>query len=256
MRARKGGYTVALREEYERSGNWLFRWRSYLPLFLVILLFAGLKYFHYPRGSHHWDRLWEMLCMGISFFGLAIRVISVGYSPPGTSGRNTTSGQAAASLNTTGMYSIVRHPLYAGNFFIILGLALFMHEWWITTATVIIFLLYYERIMFAEEEFLRRKFGQAFVEWAAVTPAYVPSFKNWKRPAEKFSWRKVLRREYSAFFGIIASYTALELVTDWKVEGKPEFDRLWFWLFIVGLSVYVLLKWLKKKTRLLQQQGR
>ncbi len=58
--------------------------------------------------------------MVISFFGLALRVIVVGHAPYGTSGRNTRE-QVADTLNTTGMYSIVRHPLYLANYLIILG---------------------------------------------------------------------------------------------------------------------------------------
>ncbi|MGC9453013.1 MAG: methyltransferase family protein, partial [Oceanipulchritudo sp.] len=48
----------------------------------------------------------------------------------GTSGRNTKQ-QVAYSLNTTGFYSVVRNPLYLGNFFMYLGIALFTHHWWL-----------------------------------------------------------------------------------------------------------------------------
>ena len=34
---------------------------------------------------------------------------------------------------------------------------------------MLIFTLYYERIIFAEEMFLRREFGQAYLDWAATT---------------------------------------------------------------------------------------
>ncbi|MGB8874133.1 MAG: hypothetical protein WCC75_12145, partial [Desulfobaccales bacterium] len=45
-----------------------------------------------------------------------------GLPPRGTSGRNT-QGQVAETLNTTGIYSLVRNPLYLGNFLIWLGLS-------------------------------------------------------------------------------------------------------------------------------------
>ena len=53
----------------------------------------------------------------------------MGFAPRGTSGRNTL-GQVAEVLNTSGMYSVVRNPLYLGNFVIWLGLALFIKVWW------------------------------------------------------------------------------------------------------------------------------
>jgi protein-S-isoprenylcysteine O-methyltransferase Ste14 len=87
-----------------------------------------------------------------------------GYVPRGTSGRNTR-WQVAETLNTTGMYSIVRNPLYLGNFIIVLGILLFVQVWWIVVIGIVGFWFFYERIVFTEEGFLRRKFGTVFLEW-------------------------------------------------------------------------------------------
>ena len=68
---------MALREELEQSGNWLFRWRSYLPLVLIVPLILAMRDPMY-RPTHkvlpYW---WGLLCMGISFGGLAIRIVTV-----------------------------------------------------------------------------------------------------------------------------------------------------------------------------------
>ena len=114
---------MALREEFERTGNWLFRWRSYLPLLLVGLFLVALTNFRYPIGSYELDRNWKIICLLISFSGLALRMYVVGCVPRGTSGRNVTE-QRAEVLNTTGIYSLVRHPLYLGNFLIWFGIIL------------------------------------------------------------------------------------------------------------------------------------
>ena len=246
---------MALREEYEKFGNWLFRWRSYVPLFLVALFLFELKYFRYPWNSESWDRCWEIFCLAISFFGLGIRVVTIGSTPKRTSGRNTISGQVADVLNTSGMYSVVRNPLYLGNFFIVLGISLFMRSWWMTLTVVLAFFIYYEGIMFAEEEFLRRKFGAVYLEWAANTPLFVPRFKNWRPPSVPFSLRKALRREYSALFAIIVSFTILEIISDFYAEGRFVLDPMWAVIFAVGLIIYVLLRTLKKKSHLLNDRG-
>ncbi len=149
---------MALREELQRQGNWLFRWRSYLPLIILPLLLIALRNADWLERTvgDSLQNCWEVSCLSISFVGLAVRFVTVGYVPAGTSGRNT-KGQKAKVLNTTGMYSIVRHPLYFGNLIITLGLLLFMAIWWFGLIVAFAFCLYYERIMVAEETFLAKQ---------------------------------------------------------------------------------------------------
>jgi hypothetical protein len=184
-----------------------------------------------------------------------IRSLVAGYAPKGTSGRNT-KGQLAETLNTTGMYSIVRNPLYLGNFVIVLGVFLFTEVWWFILIGVAGFLFYYERIIFAEEEFLRKKFGDVFLEWAKKTPAFLPRFKNWQKPSLPFSFKAVLRREHSTFFAIVAPFTFLDIAVDYFAEKKLEIHVGWIIFFFVSLIIYLTLRILKKKTKVLDAEGR
>lgn len=248
---------MALREELEKQGNWLFRWRSYLPLlFLPVLLIAlrESEYLELVFGDTVQD-FYEIFCITISFLGLAVRCITIGFVPKGTSGTNRKQ-QNAEVLNTTGMYSIVRHPLYFGNFLIFLGITLFIQVWWFNIISILLFWLYYERIMFAEEEFLRKKFGNFYLEWAEKTPAFFPKFGNWKQPSLSFSFRNVLKRECIGFFEIITSFTFLDIVSDIFTEGKLELDLGWAIFFTIGLIIYLTLRTLKKKTKILDVDGR
>jgi protein-S-isoprenylcysteine O-methyltransferase Ste14 len=246
---------MALREEFVKAGNVLFRWRSYLPLLGFGLLLIGLKDYEYPGGSRRMDQIWDLSCLLLSFLGLGIRALALGFVPGGTSGRNT-KNQIAEMLNTTGMYSIVRHPLYLGNAFICIGILLSIRSWWVTLVFLMIYWLYYERIMFAEEEFLRSKFSDAFVEWSEKTPAFLPKFKNWRSSGLPFSFKNVLKREYPCFFGIIASFVLLEIAEARIVEGKFGLDLIWIVIFAVGLITYITLRTLKRKTKILNVEGR
>ena len=201
------------------------------------------------------DQAWEAICLGISFIGLAIRVYVVGYAPKRTSGRNT-ARQVAETLNTTGAYSLVRHPLYVGNFVIWLGIALFGHLWWLTLVAVLVFFLYYERIMLAEEAYLREKFGREFEVWADRTPAVIPSARNWSRPTAPFSLRSVLKREYGGFFAIIVTMFMLEVSGDLLAGDGFELDTMWGVLLGLGFATWITLRVLKKKTGLLDVEGR
>ncbi len=246
---------MALKEEFERSGSWLFRWRSYLPLLMVVILVASLRNFHYLEQSEKIDELWEAFCFCVSFFGLGIRIFTIGHAPCGTSGRNTRE-QIAETLNTKGIYSVVRHPLYLGNFFIWLGIVLFAHQWHLTLICVLSYWFYYERIMFAEEAYLRKKFGDEFEDWAERTPAVIPSFRNWQKAELPFSLKNVLKREYNGFFVIIVSMSLLELTGNIFAEGKPEFNTDWSIILSVGFFIWLTLRTLKKKTTLLHVEGR
>lgn len=246
---------MAYIDQMQRSGNWLFRWRGYLPLVFIAIVLASLNRFHFLGGSELEDEWWEGLCLGVSLFGLLIRSLTVGYTPAHTSGRNARA-QLADELNTTGVYSMVRHPLYLGNFFIWIGIALYPHDWMVVLLCVGLFWLYYERIIIAEEAFLADKFGEAFQQWADATPAFVPTFRNY-RPADRgFSLRNVLKREYPAFSGTIFTLFGLEVLGDYEALGRFELDKLWVILLALGIGTHLLLRTMKKRTRLLHVEGR
>ncbi len=239
---------MPLRETLEKQGNWLFKWRSYLPLFLLPVILVALRdagLLQRAEGDLI-DDFREAFCVMVSLSGLFIRCLTIGYAPGGTSGRNTRE-QRADTLNTTGMYSIVRHPLYLGNFVISLGCVLFIAVLWFDLLAIFAFWLYYALIILAEEEFLRRKFGDVFLKWAGNTPAFFPRFgKKLRRPGLSFSFKNVLRREYSTLFAIIASFTFLDLSEDFLASGKFEFDWGWSAFFTAGLIIYAVLRVLKK----------
>ena len=60
----------------------------------------------------------------VSLFGLAVRVRTAGHTPDRTSDRRTAEGQVADEPNTTGIYSVMRNPLYFGDLFKWPGIAL------------------------------------------------------------------------------------------------------------------------------------
>lgn len=122
---------------------------------------------------------------------------------------------------------------------------------------LLVFWLYYERIMFAEEEFLRKKFGDDFSNWAARTPAFLPlRLQKWRKSELPFEFKNALRREYSGFFAIVSAFSVLELVEERIVEGKFVFDPVWLTIFIISLIIYLTLMVFKKKTKFLDVEGR
>jgi len=249
---------MPLREELEVQGNWLFQRRSWLPIFICPLLFYYLKDSEWIKYNLNEtaQTIYIVVCIIVSFLGLFVRAFTIGYTPAGTSGRNTSEGQKADKLNTTGIYSTVRHPLYLGNFLIFLGFILFTQSFIFILFAVLLFRFYYERIMLAEEEFLRRKYGVIYEEWASRTPAFYPACSKWQKPELSFSIRNVLKREYTAFFEICLVFPVLDLTAQYINHGEYLYN--WFWIssLAIGFIIYLILRTLKKTTQILHVDGR
>ena len=246
---------MALQEEFEKTGEYFFRWRSYLPLVMAVLFTLAVAHFRYPFANHGLNLAWDAGCLAMALLGQVVRFFTVGFVPRGTSGRNTR-GQVAEALNTTGMYAVVRNPIYLGNFIIWFGLSLFMKSVWFTTIIILFFTIFYERIIFSEETFLREKFGDAFRQWADETPAIIPQFKNWQPPSLPFSWKSAIVREYGTFFAIIVTFTVLELLAGLFNSRTLMIDAIWVKLFIGSAVFYLTIRYLKKKTKVLATDNR
>lgn len=240
-----------------RQGGWLFRWRSYVILgFTPIFLFVVTQ----PepieaRFGAFADGAYEAACILLAFIGLAIRAATVGFVPAGTSGRNT-QRQIADALNTTGLYSLTRNPLYLGNAVTIMAVALFSQDIFVILLMLFFQVIYHERIIATEEKFLADKFGSPYLDWAKHVPAFFPRLSGWTPPSLPFSFRNVLRREYSSFFAIVAIFFALDQSREFLAEQQQTIDPAWLSALVGGAAVYLGLRWLKKRTKLLKVVGR
>jgi steroid 5-alpha reductase family enzyme len=165
-----------------------------------------------------------------------------------TSGRGT-DAPYADSLNTTGMYSITRNPIYFGNFFTFLSPVLFVRNFWLIILYIAIFALYHERIIFAEECFLQRKFGSDYKEWGTHTPIFFPCFTLWRKPARLFSWKMAVRRECISFFTLVATIWSLKLFEHYLDYQNIVFDRVWLVMFAVSGTVYLIVAAIVQFTR-------
>ncbi|WP_438966204.1 methyltransferase family protein [Flavobacterium sp.] len=250
---------MALQEELEQQGIWLFRYRGILP---VIILGVGMLLFLqtelHPETfflkKTPYEIYYEMFCLVVSLLGLLIRIFVIGYVPKNTSGR-TVKTQVADSLNTTGMYSLVRHPLYLGNYFMWLGPALLSGNFWFIISFTLLYWIYYERIMFSEEKFLRGKFGGTYLTWAEKVPAFVPNFKNFVKPNLTFSWKKVVRKEINGLFLLVLIFFFFDYLGV-LTKNEVNYNPFLFYSSIVLTVAIIVIKIIKKKTDILKQENR
>jgi len=240
---------MSLQSEFTQQGNWFFRYRGHIPIVLFVLAALYLSIFPYREFSYE-NTIWLLVCICISALGQFIRAMVIGFVPKNTSGRNIV-GQKADVLNTKGIYSIVRHPLYLGNYFMWLGPILYTCSIPFALICSLLFWIYYERIMFAEESFLRGKF-EGYEDWSSKTPAFWPDFSKWVPAQLSFSLTNVIRREFYGVVAVVFSFAfvnILHLITD-KLEFIPS--KGWLLVMSISLLLFIVLRLVKKKTNLLR----
>jgi len=246
---------MALLHSFENSGNILFRKRGQIPVILFVLAIPVIYFTNYSQLSEIQDRILTYISIVVSVAGFYIRAVSIGTTPKGTSGRNTKS-QVAESLNKTGIYSMVRHPLYLGNYLMWIGIVCFTFNFYFVIIVSLAFWLYYERIMFAEERFLERKFGDDYLEWSKSVPAFIPAFKNHIKSEVPFSFISVLRREYSGVLATVIGFTFIDYLRYYFNTGKFAVLRTSFYVLIAAVVITLILRSLKHYTKLLSEEGR
>lgn len=247
---------MALQEEMELQGNWLFKHRSYLPLiFLAVGMVLYLQSELYPASileQAPYEFYYDMFALLIGLTGVYIRVITVGYAQQNTSGRNTKQGQVADTVNTTGMYSIVRHPLYVGNFLMWAAVALLTGNFWFIIAFILLYWVYYERIMFAEEQYLRKKFGEEYLSWSDKVPAFIPAFHLYTKSNLSFNWKKVLKSEKNGLFALFLIFCVFN-VSGELIKGRTDYNYLFIVMCVLTGIFYIIIKYIKKRTTLLNE---
>ena len=178
----------------------------------------------------------------------------MGYTPANTSGRNVAE-QVADQLNTTGLYSVVRNPLYVGNFLMWLGIAMLTMNLWFIISFILLFWVYYERIIFAEEQFLTNKFGSVYTDWADKTPCFIPRLKGYVAPKLPFSWKKVIKKEKNGLLALLLVFWMMDVIGDLVSGVTPRIGVLAI-ASMTMLVIYLILKYIKHNTTLLDEEGR
>lgn len=149
---------------------------------LTIYLLSGWLGSRYPGlnlYSHEAGHLWQTIfgIQGDAHFDIIHLVsnllIVAGFIIVARAWSILYKAQQTGQLATTGPYAVVRHPQYSGFVLILLG---FLVQW-PTIPTLVMFptlVIMYVRLARREEREVRGRFGEAYDEYAARTPAFIP----------------------------------------------------------------------------------
>lgn len=224
-----------------KIGTFLFKYRSFTPIPLIILVFIIFK--PIDRGEN--NILLNLSGIFISLLGEFLRIISVGYSFKGTSGRETF--LRADALNTTGIYSVVRNPLYIGNFLMFTGIVIvFSNFLALMIFSVFLFLQYYFIIQ-AEENYLKGEYGRSYNNYCSQVRQIIPTFKNYRKNQNPFNLKKVIFKENDSIFNMLVMFMLVLLYKERVFSARIDKPIIYIIPAGIFIVVYVLVKIIKKR---------
>ena len=246
---------MSLEQSLIKQGSFLFKYRGQFPVILFLLSIPFIYFTSLSQLDHNLVLIFNYFACFLTLLGFLIRFYTIGTTPKNTSGRNTKK-QIADTLNTLGIYSIVRHPLYLGNYLIWLGIAIYSYNIEFVILMSLLFWLYYERIMLTEEEFLKSKFQQVFLDWSNNVPAFFPRKLILKKGHVSFSIISVIRREYSSVLSSIIGFLFIDIIRNFFILNTLYITPLLFKISIFLIVIILILRTLKHHTSILIEEGR
>lgn len=224
-----------------KLGDFLFTHRSFTPIPLIVLVFIFFK----PLDLEGKNILLNVAGLLVSLIGEMIRIISVGYAHSGTSGRE--SYLRAENLNTSGIYSFVRNPLYIGNFFMFCGLILVFSNIFALMIFAFFLILQYYFVILTEEDFLRKEYGADYENYCSQIKRIMPVLNKYKKNQNPFDLKKVIFKENDSVFNLFMMYLLILLYKERVFYGVIA--RPLFYVVPGGflLIAYIIIKIIKKR---------
>src|SRR5215211_6921956 len=137
------------------TGAWLFRYRSFLPVPLALVLLFVRK----GAVDARWVTVAGPLLVAA---GEGLRLWAVRHI--GTISRTRTTRYGP--LMTAGPYAVVRNPLYVGNWLLWTGFAFWSRLLWMVPVAWLIFFAQYRAIAAWEAAFIRSKYLDVYDDYA------------------------------------------------------------------------------------------
>ncbi|MEN8222523.1 MAG: isoprenylcysteine carboxylmethyltransferase family protein [Acidobacteriota bacterium] len=224
-----------------KIGNFLFKYRSFTPIPLILIVFIFFK----PVIDSDMDNILTAIGLLVLIFGEYIRILSVGYSFSGTSGRENF--LRADNLNVSGIYSIVRNPLYIGNLLIYTGLLIVYSNFYALLFFDLLLILQYFFIIRAEESYLEKTYGEEYKKYKNSVYSIFPLFSNYIKPENKFNPLKVLLKENDSVFNALVIFGLIILYKGYIMSGKIVYWKSYAVYFGLLIICYIFIKLIKKR---------
>jgi len=142
-------------------------------------------------------------------------------------------------LALSGPYAFVRNPLYVGNFFLGLGVAVIVWNWIVLVLFLAGFFGIYTGTIRGEEKHLREMFGKPYEDYCKNVPSFLPRMTPYETPEQDvFLWSRIVKHhEYITVAGILLMLMMIRLYDALFLAKEPASQEM---PLIVAASVVAL----------------
>ena len=192
-------------------GNFLFRFRNQLFPAVIVVLFLLMPPAALVLDNPVLTLAKDAAAILIILAGLVLRATVVGYKYIQRGGLKKK--VYAKDLVTEGMFGVCRNPLYVGNMLLYTGIFLLHGNPLLIVAGVSLFAFMYQCIVYAEEAFLLRTFGEAYRAYCRDVPRWMLRLSNFSQSTEgmTFNIRRVVGKDYSTVSAAMIAILATEM---------------------------------------------
>lgn len=189
-------------------GRRMRRLRRFLPYPLIGAALLWLRPVEL-LGSDRADQILDVCGLLVAFAGEALRFW--------TWGANAEAG--LFTLRSNGPYQLLRHPLYTGNFLLVLGVLMILNNPIAYLIGIPAFAILYNSVARKEEHQILLQEGsslaEVYREYMSSHPnRFLPQLSRWREattPAHPFRWWVAAEKEYEAVLGILIGWVALDV---------------------------------------------
>ncbi len=233
-----------------RIGDFFFKYRNLLfPAVVISLLLIRAPEYSY-FGSERAEEIKDWIAAAIVIIGLSLRAAVIGFAYIKRGGLKKQ--VYADTLVTEGFFRICRNPLYVGNLIIYLGVMLMHGSPWVIALGMAFFLFVYQSIVAAEEYFLRNKFGKEYTNYCREVPRWTMKFSKLPQAIKgmKFSFSRVVVKDYTTIANTVFGITAIELIEEYKFYPMLHHQiasTFLFGILAACIFIVVFVRFLKKR---------
>jgi hypothetical protein len=184
----------------------------------------------------------------LSLFGELIRILAVGFSGAGTSGRENY--MKAERINSTGIYSLSRNPLYIGNFLIFSGLLVVFANGYALLIVTLFLIFQYYFIIQAEESYLTERHGEEYGDYCARVPRIFGGIRSFQKSKIPFNLPKVIYKENDSLFNLLMVFIIILVIRELSFYHGVIHKIQFIGAASLLTGLYILIKVLKKRNKI------